>query len=187
MWRWREEFSGCTYPPLLSLKHKSPGAVVHSHTHTDSDAASTSWDLHHTDCSPVCFCLAAASSATSPSHCIPILRSVTRSPSLPLSYISFCRGTAEFLSGATAATLTVLIACSGLGIGHCMTTCSNAVTNQKTNTELLLLCLGQGKALPAMFGRFVTFFDETAVWEASVTLLIVPNMLPGCGKCTYRS
>lgn len=83
---------------------------VYTHTLTEgfSDAAPTSWDLDHTACSPVCFCLPAASSATSPFRCILILHSVTKSPpSLsPLNLFrgcSFCRATAEFLFSACAA------------------------------------------------------------------------------------
>lgn len=53
---------------------------------------------------------------------------------LPLSLLggSLCRGMADFFNGASSS-LTVLTACSELGIGRCMTTCLCTVTNQNTN------------------------------------------------------
>lgn len=64
---------------------------VHRPTLTEgsSEAAPTSWDLVHTACPVVCFCLPAASSATSPSHCILVFSSVTKSTPLSLSVLSF--------------------------------------------------------------------------------------------------
>lgn len=58
---------------------------------------------------------------------------------------------AVFLPCASAA-VSVLIECSELGIGRCMTTCLRAVANQRANTEALqLLCLGQGMELFGVF------------------------------------
>lgn len=87
---------------------------------------------------------ASSSSALKPNPPPPL--SLSLYPLLPLSGVSLCRGMAGFLLRASAAAvrLTALIACSRLGIGHCMTTCFCAVTNQKTNTGLpWLLYSGQ--------------------------------------------